>query len=333
MTQTLRTRSDETRFRGLLGDLGERCRAWRFEVAPNPCVGAALLSGDDTVAEGFHRAWGGPHAEVNVLAAAQGSTGDGAGADPETLLVTLEPCSSTGKTGPCTRAVLQAGLSHVVVGELDPDPRHRGAGIEKLIAAGLQVDVLPGSAPLREVAPHFLRWTDVDRVRRPRPWVIAKWAQTRTGQLVPPADVGEGRWISSAESLAEVQELRGRVDAILTGVGTVRADDPRFSLRSPAVAGLPAPLRVVLDTELRTPPDARLFAATAEGERAGPVHVLCRRGASAARHRALVEAGAEVHGLRLDREGVLPCARSWSGPGSAACAASCSRPGRPCRPP
>ncbi|MEZ5976603.1 MAG: bifunctional diaminohydroxyphosphoribosylaminopyrimidine deaminase/5-amino-6-(5-phosphoribosylamino)uracil reductase RibD [Planctomycetota bacterium] len=285
----------------VLAELGERSRAWRFEVAPNPCVGAAFLdAGGAIVAEGFHRVWGGPHAEIDALQAMRA-----AGLDPAAaaaLAVTLEPCSTTGKTPPCTEAILRAGVRNVAIGDTDPDPRHRGRGIALLGERGVDVQTFAGASPIERVAPHFLRFNEYERLRRPRPWLVAKWAQTTSGHLVPPEDVGGGRWISSAESLREVQVLRGRVDAIVTGVGTVKADDPRLTVRFPGDLERP-PLRVVLDSELSTPPDARMLRPAELGESGGPVYVLCRAGANPIRHRALTAAGARVHGLRPDADG------------------------------
>jgi len=301
MTQRTADSLDEARLVRLLADLGDQARRWRFEVAPNPCVGAAVLSEGRIVARGFHRAYGGPHAEVEALRAAAAS--DVPRDAWDLLVVTLEPCSSSGKTGPCVEEILSWGITRVVVGALDPDLRHQGVGLERLREAGVQVYLMEGHADLARVAPHFLRWTDPDRLRRPRPWLVAKWAQTRTGQLQPPEDVGEGRWISCEASRGEVLELRSRVDAILTGVGTVLADDPRLTVRPPASPppeGATPPRRIVLDSFLRTSPGARLFAAPAEGEQAGPVVILTVAGADAARWRALEAAGAEVHGLHTE---------------------------------
>jgi len=294
---------DETFLRALLAELGREAHAWRFEVAPNPCVGAAVLAGEHVVARGHHRAWGGPHAEVEALAAARASGVPPA--DWDTLVVTLEPCCSHGKTPPCTEAILAAaresGLRRVIVGSLDPDSRHRGEGLTRLRDAGLEVLLVERGAPLEAIAPHFLAWMERERHRRPRPWIIAKWAQTRSGHLSPPADIGGGRWISGEASLHEVHVLRGRVEAIVTGVSTVLADDPRLSVRSPGVAER-APLRVVLDSYLRTPSDGRLLAPPQAGEAVGPVHVLCQAGAHAARHRALVAAGAQIAGLHASED-------------------------------
>ncbi|MDP6538348.1 MAG: bifunctional diaminohydroxyphosphoribosylaminopyrimidine deaminase/5-amino-6-(5-phosphoribosylamino)uracil reductase RibD [Planctomycetota bacterium] len=300
MIRGIATGLDEGRTTHLMEELCREAAAFRFDVAPNPCVGAALFAGDREVARGFHRFWGGPHAEVEALAAAAGS--DVAPELWDLLVVTLEPCSSRGKTGPCVDAILAAGIPRVVVGALDPNPRHRGAGLERLRAGGVEVVLLEGTAPIERVAPHFARWTSSDRLRRPRPWTIAKWAQTRSGQLTPPDDVGEGRWISTAASLEEVAVLRGRVDAIVSGVGTVLADDPRFTVRPPGAVDA-APLRVVLDSCLRTPPDAALFRGPAPGEGAGAVHLLSLAGVGAARALDLEAAGASVHGLQGTESG------------------------------
>ena len=322
---------DPTQARELLAGLGEEARRFRFEVAPNPCVGAAILAGGEVVSRGFHRVWGGAHAEVDAIARAAASCVPRDQWD--TMVVTLEPCSSAGKTGPCVEAILAAGIQRVVVGASDPDPRHRGVGLEQLRAAGVEVFVDPVPAPLEVVAPHFLRWTDRDRVRRPYPWTVAKWAQTLTGQLSPPSGVGDGRWISGGASLEEVQVLRGRVDAIVTGVGTVLADNPRLTLRrtsfpaaghplatlplgdgarssdgqdaGPLLASLgqgdtdtPAPARVILDSWLRTPPHARLFDELEGSERGGKVQLLTLPGGDPIRRRALEAAGAEIHTTR-----------------------------------
>lgn len=303
MTQGIARAQDDALLASLLKELGQEATRYRFAVAPNPCVGAAVLAGSRVVARGFHRLWGGAHAEVAALDNAAKS--DVPRSEWDTLVVTLEPCSSRGKTAACVEAIRAAGIGRVVVGAEDPDPRHRGRGLKILREAGIEVLSIAGASELVDVAPHFLLWSDADRIRRPRPWTIAKWAQTRSGQLSPPEDVGEGRWISGAESRAEVHRLRSSVDAIVTGVGTVLSDDPRLSVRlveadrRTACPGT-APLRVVLDTYLRMPTDAALFAPTSSEEAAGRVHLLCQPAPASERYQALEEAGAEVHGLRVD---------------------------------
>ena len=288
---------DEATLVRLLSELGAEARPWRFEVAPNPCVGAAVLAGGEVVARGFHRVFGGPHAEIDALRRAAQTTVPKSAWD--LMVVTLEPCSSQGKTGACVQQILQAGIPRVVVGSLDPDRRHQGAGLQQLRDAGLEVYLMEGHADLAKVAPHFLDWNSPDRLRRPRPWTVAKWAQTRTGQLQPPEDVGEGRWISCDESRTEVLQLRSHVDAIVTGVGTVLSDNPRLSVRAPVVTQR-APLRIVLDSFLRTPPDGNLFKPVETGEVAGEVVILTVAGAGGGRWRALEAAGARVHGLHTE---------------------------------
>ena len=315
---------DEAPLGALLVELRREARALRFEVAPNPTVGAALLAGGREVARGYHRFFGGPHAEVDAIERARAS--DVPPAAWDTLVVTLEPCSSHGKTPPCTAAILalraRSGLRRVVVGAVDPDARHAGGGLELLREAGLEVELLPlpaGRGELPAIDPHFARWTHFERLRRPRPWTILKWAQTRSGQLQPPEDVGGGRWISSPAALSEVQLLRGRVDAIVTGIGTVLADDPRLSVRPPGALGRP-PRRIVLDGHLRTPPESRLFAPREEldptREAAGPVTLLARaglQGQAAVRRRALLDRGVEVISMPVAEGGGLSlrAVHSW----------------------
>jgi diaminohydroxyphosphoribosylaminopyrimidine deaminase/5-amino-6-(5-phosphoribosylamino)uracil reductase len=283
----------------LLEELRRECIERRFDVAPNPCVGAAILSGDSVVGRGYHEAWGGAHAEIHAMEAAREAGVEES--EWDALIVTLEPCSSAGKTAACLEAILEARIPRVAIAAIDPDPRHAGAAVRALEAAGVEVRLFELPGVFEEENAAFCGWITPDRVRAQRPWTIAKWAQTRTGQLSPPEDVGQGRWISGAEALAEVQILRGRVDAIVTGIGTVRSDDPRLSLRAPGAGE--APLRVVLDSYLRTPPTAQLFAEDGEGETGGEVVILTLAGSDGARWRALKEAGAEVVGLRGDEGG------------------------------
>lgn len=309
-TRTVAPPATDERCAQVLRELGSRARDHRFEVAPNPCVGAAILSGDRVIARGFHEVYGGDHAEIRALEAARESGVPASRWDA--LVVTLEPCSSRGKTPPCVEAILASGIRRVVAGEVDPDPRHRGEGLRALREAGLEVQLLEGVVGLREVSPHFLTWMSDDRIRRPRPWTIGKWAQTRTGQLTPPPEIGSGRWISGPEAQREVQVLRGRVDAIVSSVGTVLRDNPRFTVRPPGDGSRP-PWRVVLDSRLRTPPEASLLRPPGPGESGGEVHILCVAGEDEARHRALVSAGARIHELHAATDdGVsLRDAHSW----------------------
>ena len=188
------------------------------------------------VGEGWHRQYGGPHAEINALAAA-GDAAKGA-----TMYVTLEPCSHFGKTPPCCDAVIAAGIRRVVVAIRDPFPKVDGSGIEKLEAAGIEVKVGVLENKARELnAPY---WT---RITKKRPWIIGKWAMTLDGKIA--TRVGSSYWISSEESRTLVHRLRSRVDAILIGSRTAMEDDPKLTVRLPeGETPLRTPTRIVFDS-------------------------------------------------------------------------------------
>lgn len=263
----------DARFMRRALELAERARGL---TSPNPMVGAVVVSDGAVVGEGFHRRAGAPHAEVEALEAA-GERARGA-----TLYVTLEPCMHHGRTPPCTPRVLAAGVARVVVGVADPDPRVAGAGLAALRAAGLDLTVGVLAVEAERQNRVFLT-----AVREERPHVTLKVAMTLDGKI---ADArGASRWITGEAARAEGHRLRRESDAVLVGIGTVLADDPELTPR----AGGPwprEPYRVVLDSEARTPPAARLLAAGSP-ERA---LILVTERAPAARRRALVEAGATV---------------------------------------
>ena len=218
---------------------------------PNPNVGAVVLDRAGTVVgEGCHQRAGGPHAEVVALVDAGDRARGG------TVLVTLEPCAHTGRTGPCTDALLAAGVARVVYAVADPTPR-AGGGAEVLRAAGVQVE----AGLLAEEAERANeRW--LTGVRLQRPFVVWKIASTLDGRVA--AADGTSRWISSVESRADAHRLRAECDAIVAGVGTVLADDPALTVRDAdgALVG-EQPLRVVVDTHGRTPVGARVRDASA----------------------------------------------------------------------
>jgi diaminohydroxyphosphoribosylaminopyrimidine deaminase/5-amino-6-(5-phosphoribosylamino)uracil reductase len=203
-------------------------------VEPNPAVGAVIVDSERRlIAEGFHQRFGERHAEINAIAAAGNQT---RGAQ---LFVTLEPCSHHGKTPPCADAVIAAGFSRVVVGCEDPAAHVAGKGIAKLLAAGIEVSVGICEAEAQQLIAPF-RKLMLQRL----PWVHAKWAMTLDGRIA--AWTGHSKWISGEESRAYVHQLRGRMDAVITGAGTVRADDPLLTARP---IGLRQALRVVVDTD------------------------------------------------------------------------------------
>lgn len=231
----------------------ELARRGEGRTAPNPPVGALLVRDGGIVGEGFHPAAGQPHAEIYALRAA----GDQArGAD---LYVTLEPCCHQGRTGPCSEALIAAGVKRVFYGCLDPNPQVAGQGIARLQAAGIAVAPVPLASTCRRLIAPFAK-----HILTGRPYVILKAAMTLDGQLATSG--GESQWISSPASRERGHRLRDRVDAVLTGSGTVLADNPRLTVRL-AEDGVRNPARVVLDGRLRTTPEAAVYAADAPGRR------------------------------------------------------------------
>ncbi len=220
---------------------------------PNPRVGCVLARDGEIVGEGWHERTGGPHAEVNALREA-GDRARGA-----TAYVTLEPCNHHGRTPPCVDALLEAGVARVVFACGDPDPRVDGAGADRLRAAGVIVEGGLLEAEAVELNVGFL-----SRIRRGRPWVRLKLAMSLDGRTALAS--GASRWLTSAPARADVHAWRARSGAVLTGVGTVVADDPRLTVRGVAAAGAAPrqPLRVVLDSRLRTPASARLVREPGE---------------------------------------------------------------------
>ena len=224
-----------------------------YSTGSNPRVGCVIARGERVVGEGWHRYAGEPHAEIHALAAAGG---DSLGA---IAYVTLEPCRHTGRTGPCTRALIEAGVVKVVAAMPDPDPRVAGQGFAELAEAGIEVETGLMEAPARALNRGF-----VSRHERGRPWVRCKLAATLDGRTATAA--GESRWITGEAARADVHRLRAQADAVLTGIGTLLADDPRLDARVADArmegAGCPAlpiqpPMRVIVDSGLRTPPAAR----------------------------------------------------------------------------
>ncbi len=221
-------------------ELGRRAEG---RTGPNPAVGAVIVNAGTVVGEGFHPEAGQPHAEIFALQQA----GERAlGAD---LYVTLEPCSHQGRTGPCTEAIIAAGIARVFVGTEDPNPRVAGSGIRRLREAGISVEVGLCKGECRHLIAPFAK-----HITTGRPFVILKSAITLDGQSA--TATGDSQWISNRSSRQQVHRLRDRVDAIMVGIGTVLKDDPQLTTR---IVGGRDPLRVVVDSHLRTPPSATLL--------------------------------------------------------------------------
>lgn len=250
----------------------------RGAVEPNPMVGCVIVQeGGRLVGAGHHARFGGPHAEVAALAEA-GSAASGA-----TMYVTLEPCCHQGKTPPCTAAIIRAGVSRVVAAMRDPFPMVDGGGLRILREAGIQAEVgVLGMAAAELNAPYL------KRIATGLPYITAKWAMTLDGKTA--VSSGQSQWISSAGSRRLVHQLRGRMDAILVGIGTVLLDDPMLTARP---AGPRVATRVVLDSRAALPTTCRL-ARTA---RDVPVLVAVSEDAPADRRAALLDCGCELMSL------------------------------------
>lgn len=280
----------------------------RGRTHPNPAVGAVVVRGGRVVGRGHHRKAGLPHAEVNALRAAGGRA---RGAD---VYLTLEPCNHQGRTPPCTEALIAAGVRRVLFGSPDPNPLVHGHGAQRLRRAGIEVR----AGLLREACDASNEaWFKF--ITTGTPWVMLKAAITLDGMLA--TRTGDSRWISSKASRRLVHRWRDRLDAVLVGAGTVRADDPRLTVRG--IPGGRNPLRVVLGEISRR---ARVLREPGETviER-GPVRGVLRRLAARGITSVLVEGGARVHGefLRADLWDELrlfvapkvfgPDALSWAG--------------------
>ncbi len=221
-------------------------------TSPNPPVGAVVVLENEIVGRGWHSFAGGPHAEVNALADARERVSEKDWAEA-TLYVTLEPCSTHGRTPPCVEAILAAGVRRVVVASTDPNPAHAGEGYAILRRAGVEVV----TSVCETEGDHLIRFFS-RRILDGRPWVIAKTAVTLSGHTVLPA--ADGPWISSPESREDAQRLRRQCEAILIGGETLRRDNPHLTLRGPQAEGRPQPLRVVLTSQKDLPKESHLFS-------------------------------------------------------------------------
>lgn len=281
----------------------ERCMARALELAargdwrtqPNPKVGAVIARDGEVVAEAWHQKSGGPHAEALALRELSAKGGSAKGA---TVYVTLEPCAPwAGKrTPPCADALVAAGVTRVVVAQLDPHPGVAGKSVEKLRAAGLLVETGLLERAARRLNGPWNKW-----LAKESPYVTAKWAMSLDGKIA--ARTGDARWISGPESRRRAHALRGEVDAVLVGIGTVLADDPLLTRRD---AEGKDPLRVVIDSRCRLPLDSALV----ETARDRPVLVATTDAAPAEARHALEKRGVEVAVLpgqagRLDVDALM----------------------------
>ena len=250
-------------------------------TSPNPMVGAVVVRQDRVVGRGHHARAGTEHAEVVALREA------GPAARGATLYVNLEPCSHFGRTAPCVRAVIEAGIRRVVAGMIDPNPAVAGGGVQALKDAGIRVDV-----PVREDDCRRLNEAFVKHVTRRLPFVTLKLAASLDGRIA--TATGDSRWVTGPAARRYVHRLRNELDAVLVGSGTVLADDPQLTCRLP---GGRDPLRVVLDGRLRTPLTARLVTQPHPEKTV----LVTRNDAPADRRKRLEDLGVQVWRFPADR--------------------------------
>ncbi len=218
-------------------------------VEPNPAVGAVLVKANQVVGKGWHKKFGDPHAEINALKDCETLGVNPRGA---TMYVTLEPCCHQAKTGPCTEAIIDAGVAKVIVASIDPSEHANGKGIEQLRNAGIEVETGVCEVQARLLNAPFFKFAGAGKT-----WVILKWAQSIDGKVAYADTTTERKWISGEQSIKDVHKLRRRVQAILVGINTVIADNPQLTPR-PSKGKKPA--RIVLDRNLRIPLGCKLLA-------------------------------------------------------------------------
>jgi len=261
----------------------------RFSTHPNPRVGCVLVRNNEVVGEGFHERAGQGHAEVNALVQA-GDKARGA-----TAYVTLEPCSHQGRTPPCAKGLIEAGVAKVIAAMVDPNPQVSGRGLKLLEEAG--IDTSNGLMEEQAVAlnPGF-----ITRMSQQRPFVRLKMAGSLDGRTAM-AD-GDSVWITGPEARQDVQLLRAQVDAIVTGVGTVLADNPSLNVRhevtTPYAKPSKQPIRIILDSQLQTPLDANIINIE------GQVVIFADKTVEPARSKALQDKGVEVVLVGSDQNGL-----------------------------
>ena len=260
------------------------------KTSPNPAVGAVIVKGGRVLAKGWHRCAGGAHAEIEALRALK-KPGLARGA---TLFVTLEPCCTQGRTPPCTDAISEAGIARVVFGATDPNPRHSGRGIVVLKKAGVAVTAEILAEECAALNAGFNKW-----ITTGMPLVIAKAGLSLDGRLTRPS--GEGAWLTGEKSRADAMRLRAQVDAILVGAGTVRADNPRLTVRGVAAR---QPWRVVLTRSGNVPEDAHLFSDAHRGRtlifRGKSLRAVLRDLGARGCTSVMIEGGGKILGAAFD---------------------------------
>jgi diaminohydroxyphosphoribosylaminopyrimidine deaminase / 5-amino-6-(5-phosphoribosylamino)uracil reductase len=255
-------------------------RKGRGFTSPNPVVGAVIVKKGAILGKGWHQKAGGPHAEIAAMEQVfrNGHSKKLKGAD---LYVTLEPCSTWGRTPPCVDSILKSGIQRVFIGAVDPNPRHSGRGLTKLRKAGIRVQTAILKEECEDLNSRWAYW-----IRNKSPWVTAKCAMTLDGRIA--TEEGESKWISCEKSRVAAHQLRAGVDAVLVGINTVLRDDPALDVRYEVPHRPGFPVKIIMDREARTPPASRLFKKSA------PVWVVVSAKAPISRVKKLESVGATI---------------------------------------
>ena len=266
----------------------------QYTTHPNPRVACVIVKGNQIIGEGYHQRAGEPHAEINALLHVQLNQYSAQGS---VAYVTLEPCSHTGKTPPCANALIDAGVSRVVIAMQDPNPQVAGQGITRLRDVGITVDVGLLNEQARALNPGFIK-----RMEQGLPWVRVKLAMSLDGKTAMAS--GESQWITGKQARQDVQFLRARADAILTGIGTVLADDPSLNVRLNADEldiedGVNQPTRVILDSNLQTPLNSKLLSLVGQT-------IICTVSEDGSLKKGFEEKGVKVLGFQQSASGRLP---------------------------
>jgi diaminohydroxyphosphoribosylaminopyrimidine deaminase/5-amino-6-(5-phosphoribosylamino)uracil reductase len=258
----------------------------RYSTYPNPQVGCVLVKDNAIISEGWHEVAGGPHAEINAIKQATGSTQDA------TAYVTLEPCCHQGKTGPCSKAIIDAGITRTVVAMQDPNPAVSGKGLSELIDAGIDVSIGLYETQAKQINAGFVK-----RMSSGLPYVRCKLAMSVDARIA--LSNGESQWITGEASRKDVHKLRAMSSVVMTGINTVIHDDPSLTVRD--VEGLRRqPLRVVIDRGLKCPPDAKILQLDGRT-------VIYTLTVDEQRQTAITQAGGEVIVLSCHADIFLEC--------------------------
>lgn len=263
----------------------------RGSVSPNPMVGAVIVKDGDIVGEGYHQKFGKAHAEVNAIADAGDNTLG------STMYVTMEPCNHTGKTGPCTEKIFEAGISKVVIGMVDPNPLVNRSGINYLRSKGIKVVENVLAERVQELNKPYAKY-----ITTGLPYILLKMAQTLDGRIA--SSTGHSKWVTDEESRAIAHKMRARHDAILVGIGTVLMDDPHLTVRM--AKGL-SPKRIVLDSQLRIPLDANVLS----DESLNKTIIVTTNVASKEKIGRIVDRGSTVLVLDANDDGWVPQDLLW----------------------